>query len=90
MIGIHRKGQAGEASPPDDRRPGLPEWLHLAATPTFALMALLTAIPGGAEPITCLGMTGASPLSGMSFMYLLMGVFHAAPWVKLACRARRP
>jgi hypothetical protein len=27
--------------------------------------------------------TGASPLTGMTAMYVLMSVFHAAPWLKL-------
>lgn len=62
-------------------------WLALAATPTFAVMALLTAVPDGdAYPMTCLGEAGASPLHGMTAMYLLMAVFHAAPWLNLASR----
>jgi hypothetical protein len=60
------------------------DWLCLAATPTFAIMALLTAL-GGSEPdILCAAMQHASPL-GMTLMYLLMSAFHAAPWLKLIC-----
>jgi uncharacterized membrane protein len=55
--------------------------LALAASPTFAIMALLTGIRGPAE-ILC-SAAHASPLSGMVTMYLLMSAFHAAPWLKL-------
>ena len=57
--------------------------LHLAATPAFALMALLTALGGGRADMLCAAMPHASPLAGMVPMYLLMSVFHAAPWLKL-------
>lgn len=69
---------------------GAADWLHLAAAPAFALMALLTAMPtGDMHLMTCMGMTGASPLNSMSFMYLLMSAFRAAPWVRLAARRKR-
>ena len=57
--------------------------LHLAASPAFALMALLTALGSGHPDTFCAAMTHASPLGGMVPMYLLMSVFHAAPWLKL-------
>jgi hypothetical protein len=71
------------------------DWLCLAAAPTFALMALLTGVLGGGPPdLLCSGMQGASPLSGMVPMYLLMSAFHSASWLKLVSsrrsRARRP
>ena len=60
------------------------DWLALAATPTFAIMALLTVFLGGSEPgLLCLSAHDASPLSGMLAMYLLMSAFHSAPWFKL-------
>ena len=62
-------------------------WLSLAATPVFAFMALQTA-HGGAADILCSAAHGASPFGGMAPMYLLMSVFHAAPWLKLARRLR--
>jgi hypothetical protein len=63
-------------------------WLSLAA-PTFAVMALLSAMPGGgAMDVLC--STGASPLGGMIPMYLLMSAFHSAPWLRLIFLLRRP
>jgi hypothetical protein len=59
------------------------EWLSLAAAPTFAIMALLTGIFGGKPDVLCAALQGASPLSGMVPMYLLMSGFHLAPWLKL-------
>ena len=63
---------------------GLAKWLCLAATPTFALMGLLTGLDG--SPMDRLCASGqAAPLSGMVPMYLLMSAFHLAPWLKLLC-----
>jgi hypothetical protein len=58
------------------------DWLCLAATPTFAIMALLTVLAGGSDTV-CAAVHDASPLSGMAAMYLLMSAFHAAPWLRL-------
>src|SRR3954468_21936632 len=63
---------------------GAASWLSLVATPAFAFMALQTAAHGGAADILCSAAQGASPFSGMVTMYLLMSVFHSAPWVKAA------
>ncbi|MGH6909682.1 MAG: hypothetical protein ACREE0_18795 [Phenylobacterium sp.] len=60
------------------------DWLSLAAAPTFAVMALLTAVPGGdALSMVCGPARGVLGLSGMVPMYLLMSAFHSAPWLKL-------
>jgi hypothetical protein len=60
------------------------EWLGLAAAPTFAIMALLTAVYGGSVPnMLCSATQAASPLTGMVPMYVLMSAFHSAPWLKL-------
>ena len=64
---------------------GAADFLYLAAAPTFAIMALLTAVPGGGSAEA---LCGASPLSGMVPMYLLMSAFHAAPWLKLISHRR--
>jgi hypothetical protein len=61
--------------------------LGLAAAPTFAVMALLTATAGGsAAEVLCSGAQNASPLGGMAVMYGLMSAFHMPPWLKLAVR----
>lgn len=58
-------------------------WLGLAATPTFAVMAVLTAVRGGG-PADMLCVAGhGSLLGGMVPMYLLMSAFHAAAWLRL-------
>ena len=62
------------------------DWLALAAAPGFALMALLSARGGGAVEMLC---GAASPLGGMTAMYLLMSVVHAGPWLRLAAQASR-
>lgn len=70
------------------------DWLHLAATPTFAAMALLTGTVGaGSMNIPCPATHEMSPLGGMTVMYVLMAAFHAVPWLKLGsrlCRGLRP
>jgi hypothetical protein len=59
------------------------DWLYFAATPTFAIMALLTGMLSDG-PMAALCSAGhGSALSGMVPMYLLMSAFHSAPWLKL-------
>jgi hypothetical protein len=55
------------------------DWLSLAAAPTFAVMGLLSALPGAPDMLCA----SASPLTGMTAMYLLMSGFHLSPWLKL-------
>jgi hypothetical protein len=74
---------------PADAGPGAAGWLCLAAAPTFAIMALLTGVLGGGQQdLLCSAAPGASPLSGMVWMYLLMSAFHSAPWLKLISTRR--
>jgi hypothetical protein len=65
------------------------DWLCLAAAPIFAIMALLTSVHGSGEAeMLCSAMPGASPLSGMVPMYVLMSAFHCVPWLRLISRRR--
>jgi hypothetical protein len=67
---------------------GLAELLCLGATPTFAILALLTGLGGSPPDMLCSAAQDASPLSGMVTMYLLMSAFHSAPWLKLISSRR--
>jgi hypothetical protein len=64
------------------------DWISLAAAPIFAFMALLALVRGGGRPDVLCSAEGASLLSGMVPMYLLMSAFHSAPWVKLISKRR--
>ncbi|UPJ57198.1 hypothetical protein [Bradyrhizobium sp. 192] len=61
----------------------LARWLGLAATPTFAMMALLTAVLGEGPADMLCGAAHGSLLGGMVPMYLLMSAFHSAAWLRL-------
>lgn len=69
-------GSGGEAAPRVVR------WLGIAAAPIFALMGLWTALFRGHPAMLCMAMRDSSVMRGMTLMYLLMGVFHSAPWLK--------
>src|SRR3546814_17283484 len=66
---------------------GAGDRLSLAATPTFAAMALLTAASGGSDML-CMAAQDTSPMSGTVSMYLLMRALHSAPWLKLIAGRR--
>ena len=73
--------------------PRAADGLSLAATPVFAIMALLAgAVDGGGTQAICATAHGAA-LGGMAWMYLLMSVFHVGPWLRRSgpgrARARR-
>ncbi|HWX27940.1 MAG TPA: hypothetical protein VNZ53_10980 [Steroidobacteraceae bacterium] len=69
---------------------GVGRTLKFAAAPTFATMALATALLGDGGTSMLCSAEHASLLSGMMPMYLLMSTFHSPPWLKLiAIRARR-
>jgi hypothetical protein len=67
---------------------GAAGWLSLAAAPTFAIMALWTDLFSGQPDMLCVPMQGSSPMSGMTLMYLLMSLFHTAPWLRLISSQR--
>ena len=80
-----RKGRPGKSDC------GAADCLSLAAAPTFAVMALLTAVLGGGPlDMLCSAAPDASPLTGMVPMYMLMSAFHAAPWLKLIANRTSP
>jgi hypothetical protein len=92
MSETYSTGCAGNATADTVRRAGqlrATDWLGLAAAPTFACMALLTGVGDGAQPdILCSAADHASPLSGMTAMYLLMSTFHLQPWIRLIAGSR--
>jgi hypothetical protein len=79
--------ESGDAAPL-----GAADWLSLAAAPTFAIIALLTAAHGGGPAdILCSAAHEGLLLSGMTLMYVLMSIFHSAAWLKLISRqTKRP
>ena len=73
---------AGRAAASSKSARGMADWLCLAASPVFAVMAFLA--QGDGQPdIICSTMMGGSPFGGMVPMYLLMSLFHSPPWLKL-------
>ncbi|WP_027547945.1 hypothetical protein [Bradyrhizobium sp. WSM2254] len=66
----------------------LARWLALAATPTFAVMAVLTAVLGGGSADMLCGAGQGSLLGGMVPMYLLMSAFHSVTWLRLIAERR--
>jgi hypothetical protein len=63
--------------------PVIAKWLHLAAAPTFAIMALSTVVLDSGQPSALCSVVGGSAFNGMAPMYLLMALFHVTPWLKL-------
>jgi hypothetical protein len=62
--------------------------LDLAAAPVFGLMAGYSAL---AAPDMAMCGAGASvlPINDMALMYLLMGLFHLPPWIRLSSARSR-
>ena len=81
----HETGHHGLAVAPR-LVPKLARCLSLAAAPTFTVMAVVSGFSGTDGGMICSAMPGASPLGGMTSMYLLMSAFHAAPWLNRIAR----
>jgi hypothetical protein len=84
---LHRPAAPLRSARPATAR--LTRWLSLGAAPVFAAMAVLAGAhcgDGGTMP--GMDMPDPSPLTGMTPMYVLMSVFHLAPWLKLVSRWR--
>ena len=85
MTEAYHTGSTGDASCDGEGAAaalGIAKWLYLAATPAFAIMALMTGVLG-AGPMDMLCSAGhGSLLTGMVPMYMLMSAFHLAPWLK--------
>lgn len=62
--------------------------LGLAASPVFAIMALLTARDGNLADPLCAAMRDGSLSGSMTTMYGLMSVFHLPLWLKRWSRRR--
>ncbi|MBV6749421.1 hypothetical protein KV580_03875 [Pseudomonas chlororaphis] len=82
MLLSNRTRENRSAGAPTGNMLGIAGWLCLAATPTFAGMALLTALGPGTDMI-CASMEGPFALNGMITMYLIMAAFHLPPWLRL-------
>ncbi|WP_411036514.1 hypothetical protein [Shinella sp. BYT-45] len=56
-------------------------WLRLAAAPTFAWMAGISAA-GSPATMMCSAVPAFVPINDMALMYLLMSLFHLSAWLK--------
>ena len=80
-IPMNRGGFRGLAIP-SARDAG--RWLSLAATPTFAILSVVSLIRGGGPlEVLCAASGQGWPIGNMGLMYGLMGVFHLPPWTRL-------
>jgi hypothetical protein len=65
------------------------KWLHLAAAPTFVLMALAAVLDTSPIAMTCMsGDPTWWSAGGMAPMYLLMAAFHLGPWLEVVSGER--
>jgi hypothetical protein len=93
-IAMRQEGSAARIDLFEDGRRESPmlvasNYLRMAAAPSFAIMALLTAVNGSPQDLLCSAAQNVSPLTGMAAMYLLMSIFHSPPWLKLISSRRK-
>jgi hypothetical protein len=86
---VSAAGNASRAGKEGAAASHLARWLGLAATPTFAVMAVLAAVLGGGPADMLCSAGHGALLGGMVPMYLLMSAFHAAAWLRLVSERRR-
>ena len=66
---------------------GVAARLGLAAAPTFAVMAGISAVSAQGVAM-CSAASPLAPVNEMVLMYLLMSLFHLSPWLKLLSHRR--
>lgn len=88
-VAVQREPAAGPGARAATACLGAVDWLCLAAAPTFAIMALLTAVFGAPPDILCAATPHGAGFGGMTPMYLLMSAFHLPPWLRLMSSRRR-
>lgn len=69
-----------------DKASNAGRWIALAAAPSLAAMALISALDAPRLALCAAGRT-LLPIDGMTSMYLLMSLFHLPPWLKLVTRS---
>lgn len=72
----------GKTPAPSGHRRSTAGWLQLAAAPTFASMAWISAT-GAQGWEVCSSVPGLLPVNDMTLMYILMGLFHLPTWLRL-------
>lgn len=80
MMPVQTVAQAGQSGTSAGKAARFASCLCQAASPTFAVMALICAIAGNTDPI-CSATHGTFAFGGMSTMYWLMSVFHLPAWL---------
>jgi len=83
MSELYSNGTDGRVPTRNAAAVRITDGLGLMASPIFATMAVLTSMPGDGPAEAFCSSVHASPLGGMTTMYLLMGAFHVAPWIRL-------
>jgi hypothetical protein len=63
--------------------------LTFAATPVFAVMAAVSAMPADSARGAFCSVIHQTTLGGMTMMYALMSAFHLPPWLKSIARRRK-